>query len=130
MCRVMVRPWCCCTPRCVTGACGTRSGRCWPPPDTGWSGATSGGFGDSPMADRPYGDAGDVMDLLDHLGIERAALVGASHGGQVALEIAATRPDAVTARVLLCSALPGHEPGAALRSFAEQEEALFDAGDL
>jgi len=81
------------------------------------------GFGDSPVADRPYGDAGDVMDLLDHLGIERAALVGSSYGGQVALDVAATRPDAVTALVLLCSALPGHPPGPALRSFAEREEA-------
>ncbi|RNG24505.1 alpha/beta fold hydrolase [Streptomyces botrytidirepellens] len=88
------------------------------------------GFGDSPAADHPYGDAGDVMDLLDHLGIERAALAGASYGGQVALEVAAARPDAVTALVLLCSALPGHAPGPALRSFAEREEALFEAGDL
>lgn len=85
------------------------------------------GFGDSPVADRPYGDAGDVMDLLDHLGIERAALVGSSYGGQVALDVAAARPDAVTALVLLCSALPGHPPGPALRSFAEREEALFEA---
>ncbi|MGW2330422.1 alpha/beta fold hydrolase [Streptomyces sp. NPDC001700] len=88
------------------------------------------GFGDSPVADRPYGDAADVLDLLDHLGIERAALVGSSYGGKVALEVAATRPDAVTALALLCSALPGHVPGPALRSFAEREDTLFDAGDL
>ncbi|WFB05847.1 alpha/beta hydrolase [Streptomyces sp. LX-29] len=88
------------------------------------------GFGDSPVADHPYSDAEDVADLLDHLGIERAALVGASYGGRVALEVAATRPDAVTALMLLCSGAPGHVPGAALRSFDEQEEALFEAGDL
>lgn len=88
------------------------------------------GFGDSPVADRPYGDAADVMDLLDHLGIERTALVGSSYGGRVALEVAAARPDAVTALALLCSALPGRAPGPALRSFAEREEALFEAGDL
>ena len=88
------------------------------------------GFGDSPVADRPYGDAADVTDLLEHLGIEQAALVGASYGGQVALEMAATRPHAVTALVLLGSAMPGHLPGPALRSFAEREDALFEAGDL
>ncbi|NLU74003.1 alpha/beta fold hydrolase [Streptomyces sp. HNM0575] len=88
------------------------------------------GFGDSPVADGPYSDAGDVADLLDHLGIERAALVGASYGGQVALEVAATCPGAVTALVLLCAAMPGHVPGAALRSFAEREDALFAADDL
>ncbi|WP_063729174.1 alpha/beta fold hydrolase [Streptomyces sp. RTd22] len=88
------------------------------------------GFGDSPVADRPYGDAADVLDLLDHLGIERAALVGSSYGGKVALDVAAARPAAVTALALLCSAQPGHTPGPALRSFAEREDALFEAGDL
>ncbi|MFJ3159949.1 alpha/beta fold hydrolase [Streptomyces kanasensis] len=88
------------------------------------------GFGDSPVADGPYGDAADVEALLDHLGVERAALVGASYGGKVALEVAAHRRDAVSALVLLCSALPGHEPGAELLAFDEREEALFEAGDL
>ncbi|GGP91220.1 alpha/beta fold hydrolase [Streptosporangium pseudovulgare] len=88
------------------------------------------GFGESPVADRPYGDAEDVVDLLGNLGIERAALIGSSYGGQVAMEVAARRPDMVTALVLLCSALPGHVPSDVLRSFAEQEEALIEAGDI
>ncbi|MGJ6965908.1 alpha/beta fold hydrolase [Streptosporangium sp. G11] len=88
------------------------------------------GFGESPVADRPYSDAEDVVDLLGSLGIERAALVGASYGGQVAMEVAARRPDAVTALVLLCPALPGHVPGEVLRSFTEREEALIEAGDI
>lgn len=88
------------------------------------------GFGESPVADRPYDDAENVADLLRSLGIERAALVGSSYGGKVALEVAARRPDTVTALVLLCSALPGHEPSDVLRSFAEQEEALIEAGDI
>src|SRR5690349_2994042 len=50
------------------------------------------GFGQTPPADRPYSNADDVLTLLDSLGIERAALVGASYGGQVALEVAALRP--------------------------------------
>lgn len=88
------------------------------------------GFGDSPMADRPYSDAGDVVELLEHLGIGRAALVGASSGGRVALEVAAGRPDAVVALALLCSGVPGQVPGPALRAFAERENALFTDGDL
>lgn len=88
------------------------------------------GFGESPVADRPYADAEDVVDLLGSLGIERAALAGSSYGGQVAMEVAARRPDMVTALVLLCSALPGHAPSDVLRSFAEQEEALIEAGDI
>ncbi|MEV2202432.1 alpha/beta fold hydrolase [Streptomyces fradiae] len=88
------------------------------------------GHGDSPAADRPYTDAADVADLLDHLGIERAALIGSSYGGRVALETAAARPEAVTALALFCTALPGHEPGPELRAFDEREDALFEADDL
>lgn len=66
----------------------------------------------------------------DRLGVERAALVGSSYGGKVALEVAATRPEAVTALVLLRSGMPGHAPGAALRSFDGREEALPWAGHL
>ena len=56
--------------------------------------------------------------------------MGSSYGGKVALEVAARRPDTVAALVLLCSALPGHEPSDVLRSFAEQEEALIEADDI
>ncbi|MFW5417888.1 alpha/beta fold hydrolase [Nocardiopsis sp. CNT-189] len=88
------------------------------------------GFGGTPAPDRPYGDAEDVLDLLDRLGIARAALVGSSYGGQVALEVAARWPDRVSALALLCSAFPGHEPSAELASVGEREEALLDAGDI
>ncbi|CAL9496598.1 alpha/beta fold hydrolase [Streptomyces sp. enrichment culture] len=88
------------------------------------------GHGDSPVPDGPHSDAADVAELMEHLGIGRAALVGSSYGGRVALELAASRPEAVTALALLCSALPGHAPGAGLRAFDEREEALFEADDL
>lgn len=87
------------------------------------------GYGDSPAANRPYGDAGDVSALLERLGVERAALVGASCGGEAALEVAA-RPEAVTALVLFRPRVPGRVPGAALRAFDEREEAMLEAGDL
>lgn len=88
------------------------------------------GFGQSPVADHPYSDAQDVADLLEHLGIEHAALVGSSYGGQVAIELAARHPDMITALFLLCAAAPGHAPSDALRSFAEQEDALIETGDI
>jgi 3-oxoadipate enol-lactonase len=74
------------------------------------------GFGDSPMADRPYSDVGDVVDLLDALGIGPAALIGSSYGGRVGVEIAARWPDRVTAMALICAGLPGHEPSPELRA--------------
>ncbi|MEU2259620.1 alpha/beta fold hydrolase [Streptomyces sp. NPDC019645] len=89
------------------------------------------GFGGTPAeAVRPYSDADDVLALLDALGIERAALVGASYGGGVAVRIAATRPERVTALALLCSGLPGHEPGHGLLDFDRREDELVAAGDL
>jgi 3-oxoadipate enol-lactonase len=88
------------------------------------------GFGGTPAADRPHSDAEDVLEVLNGLGIARAALVGSSYGGRVALEIAARWPDRVSAMTLLCSALPGHEPSAELRALGERENALLDAGDI
>ena len=45
-----------------------------------------------------------VDSLMDHLGIERFAIAGASYGGLVAFRYAGTRTDRVTALVLLNSA--------------------------
>ncbi|GAA4724324.1 alpha/beta fold hydrolase [Phytohabitans rumicis] len=85
------------------------------------------GYGETPVPDRPYDRARDVVDLL---GTETAAIVGASGGGRVALEIAARWPDRVSALALLCTALAGHPPSAALEAFGEREDALLEAGDV
>jgi len=91
------------------------------------------GYGESPLpgADAdPWTNAGDVVELLDHLGITQAAVVGASYGGRVATELAASAPDRVTRLVLLAPAAAGMEPGAALRAIGDEEDALLEAGDV
>jgi 3-oxoadipate enol-lactonase len=88
------------------------------------------GYGDTPVADRPYCDAEDVRDLMDALGLDRATLIGSSYGGRVAVELAARWPDRVTAMALICAGLPGHERSAELRAFGEREDELIDAGDI
>jgi 3-oxoadipate enol-lactonase len=88
------------------------------------------GFGATALPDRPWNDADDVVDLLDELGIERFALIGASGGGRVAVQIAARHPARVTALALLCTALAGHRPGGDLRAFGDREDNLLAAGDL
>lgn len=45
-------------------------------------------------------EAGDALALLDHLGVERAALVGTSRGGLQGMTIAATRPERLSCLVL------------------------------
>ncbi|MFF0557101.1 alpha/beta fold hydrolase [Streptomyces sp. NPDC004266] len=87
------------------------------------------GFGDSPM-DAPHTHAEDVRELLDHLGAERAAVVGSSFGGRVALELAARHPGRVVALALLAPAAPDMAPSEELRAWEAREEALLDAGDL
>jgi 3-oxoadipate enol-lactonase len=49
------------------------------------------------------GLAGDVADLLAHLGVNRAHVFGASLGGFVAQELALSRPDLVGRLVLVCA---------------------------
>ena len=53
-----------------------------------------------PLASGAY--AGWLSEVMAGLGVERAALVGLSLGGWLALHYATTHPDKVTALVLLC----------------------------
>lgn len=91
------------------------------------------GFGRSPEPspeDAPWSHADDVLTVLDELGIGTASVVGCSYGGRVALELAALAPDRVDRLVLVCSALRGLEPTASVRAFADEEDALLEAGDV
>lgn len=55
-----------------------------------------------------------AVDVLDGLGIDRAAMVGASHGGGVLLEVAAHAPERIAAAVLVAPAGFGTQPSLAL----------------
>ncbi|GGT89775.1 MULTISPECIES: alpha/beta fold hydrolase [Streptomyces] len=87
------------------------------------------GFGETPV-DAPHTHSDDVVALLDTLEIDRAAVVGSSFGGAVALEIAARHPERVSALALLCPAVPDFEPSAELRAWGGREDALLEAGDI
>lgn len=61
------------------------------------------GHGETP-ADGPfdYWDvARDVLDLLDHLGVDQAAVVGTSQGGFIGIRMALTAPERITALAVL-----------------------------
>lgn len=67
------------------------------------------GYGDSPIPPRPetvtaMAYAGLLPEILAGLGLRRAALIGNSMGGYAAARLAATRPEAVSALVLVNSA--------------------------
>ena len=62
------------------------------------------------LSDAPAGDyalatlAADALRVLDHVGAERAVLVGVSIGGQVAMQVALDAPERVAGLVLLDTA--------------------------
>jgi pimeloyl-ACP methyl ester carboxylesterase len=88
------------------------------------------GYGRSALTADRFSHAGDVVRLIDDLGVERCAVVGSSGGGAVALQVASCVPDRVNALVLLCAAADGVEPTADLRAFAEKETELLRDGDV
>jgi 3-oxoadipate enol-lactonase len=64
------------------------------------------GHGESETPPGPYTVeqlAGDALDLLDELGVERASWIGLSLGGMVAMWIAACAPERVDRLVLACT---------------------------
>jgi len=67
------------------------------------------GFGASGPFDRAVGytHAGDLLALLDHLGIGRAVLAGLSFGGRVVTQAALAAPGRVAGLALLDSVLDG-----------------------
>jgi pimeloyl-ACP methyl ester carboxylesterase len=88
------------------------------------------GFGRSELGPGRYAHARDLANLLEGLGVSRAALVGASFGGRVAMELAVARPDLVEALVLAGASLPGHDWSEPMRAFFAGEEAAMERGDL
>jgi 3-oxoadipate enol-lactonase len=86
------------------------------------------GFGDTPLPES--GVISDADDLEARLGEEPSALVGASFGGQVCLEVAARRPELVTELVLLDARLPDHPWSEEIAAFEAEEERLIEEGDL
>ncbi|MHB8234648.1 MAG: alpha/beta fold hydrolase [Solirubrobacteraceae bacterium] len=88
------------------------------------------GFGEAPVSSGEDAPWRDVMETLDALGIERAALVGNSFGGLVAQRVAAVAPERVQALVLVSSGASAIEPSAQLQAIWEAEESALAEGDV
>jgi len=85
-------------------------------------------FGRSDRTPGSFSERDDLRGLLDHLGIEQAALVGSSYGGRVYLEVAIESPERVSALVLVCAGLPG--PSSYTPEQQAGVEAAIEAGEL
>jgi pimeloyl-ACP methyl ester carboxylesterase len=87
------------------------------------------GFGERPHTPGEFSHTDDVLELLDRHGVDRAALVGASFGGRVALETASVAPGRVSTLALLCAAAPLLPPTPDVEAFDAEEERLLEAGE-
>jgi pimeloyl-ACP methyl ester carboxylesterase len=79
------------------------------------------GYGRTVTTDVAYSNRADIAALLDHLGIERAAVVGISRGGQIALDFTLEYPGRVSALVLVAAGVGGMNVDA-----RPDEQALFE----
>ena len=67
------------------------------------------GYGESELPDAAFANHDDVVGLLDGLGLDRAALVGCSFGGSVAIDTALAHPDRISALALFDTAVSGYK---------------------
>lgn len=88
------------------------------------------GYGRSPRPHGPYSLLDDLSAVLDAAGLERAALVGLSRGGRIAIDYTLAHPDRVTHLIPVAAAVSGHaldlDVPDELERRAEQAEADHD----
>lgn len=86
------------------------------------------GFGGSTLG-QTISTTADLEAVLDAVGEERAALVGVSLGGRVALEFALERPARATALLLVAPGLRGHAWSSSVTRASDEEDEAFERGD-
>jgi pimeloyl-ACP methyl ester carboxylesterase len=87
------------------------------------------GFGEAPVKPGAQAPWNDVLTAMDGLGIDRAALVGNSFGGAVALRAAFVAPERSWALAMISAPAPDLEPSPELTAAFEAEESALERGD-
>jgi pimeloyl-ACP methyl ester carboxylesterase len=88
------------------------------------------GFGEAGVPPGPQAPWNDVLETMEGLGVDRAALVGNSFGGAVALRVAVVAPVAVSSLALISTPPPDLEPSPELLAAWEAEEAALERDDV
>ena len=82
-------------------------------------------FGRSAGPAAPWSWVDDIVGVLDELDVERAALVGLSLGGKLALDVAVAHPERLWALVHVAGGVGGH----ASAPYTEEQEARYEAAE-
>ncbi len=79
------------------------------------------GYGRSRTQNTEYSNRQDILDLFEHLGVEKASIVGISRGGQIAIDFTLEHPERVTSLVAVAAGISGfdYQPD-------DSEEAQFE----
>ncbi len=90
------------------------------------------GYGKSPVGEKVYSNRQDIYDLLTHLGMKSAYVMGVSRGGQIATDFTLEHPEMVDALVPVAAGLGGmdHEPTPAEMKWFELMEEAEQRGDM
>jgi 3-oxoadipate enol-lactonase len=89
------------------------------------------GFGGTTTRDVPFSNRDDLRALLDHLGVERTALLGTSRGGSIAVDFTLEHPERVSALVAVASGVSGFEvePTADEQALWDEYDRRYEARD-
>jgi pimeloyl-ACP methyl ester carboxylesterase len=86
------------------------------------------GMGRSDLGHGSYSNLDDLVALLDAIGFDRAALVGVSMGGTLALDMALEHPAKVSALVLVGAGVSGRQQPEAFKAQMDELDALYERG--
>ena len=89
------------------------------------------GYGETPLeVGAKYSDAGDVLAVLDELGVDSVQAVGSSYGGYVVQQVASREPERFSRLVLIGAPTDNVEPTEDLRAVWAEENKLLEAGNV
>ena len=71
------------------------------------------GYGKSHTETTEFSNRQDIVDLLTYLGVEKAAVIGISRGGQIAIDFTLEHPEFVSALIPIAAGVSGfdYQPG-------------------
>jgi 3-oxoadipate enol-lactonase len=84
------------------------------------------GYGQSSTETTQFSNRQDVLDLLNHLKVEKVNLVGISRGGQIAIDFTLEHPEQVSSLVAVAAGLSGYASPLADNDEARLEQEIFN----